>query len=296
MAARGLGKGLDSLIPNAVGEAKTKKETVKEGKEEKGGKETIVKITMVEPNRKQPRKNFDEDALQELSDSIKQFGLIQPILVQDRKDYYEIIAGERRWRAAKMAGLKEVPVIIRDYTEQEIMEISLIENIQREDLNPIEEAQAYKRLLEEFHLKQDEVAERVSKSRAAVTNSIRLLKLSDEVQQMVIDDMISTGHARALLAVENKDEQYTLAQQIFDEKLSVRDVEKIVKNLHKPVKPKKTDDKTMQAIYQDIEDKLKQKLSTKVTVTSKGEGAGKIEIEFYNHEDLDRLLEMIGNK
>lgn len=296
MAARGLGKGLDSLIPNAVGEAKTKKETVKEGKEEKGGKETIVKITMVEPNRKQPRKSFDEDALQELSDSIKQFGLIQPILVQDRKDHYEIIAGERRWRAAKMAGLKEVPVIIRDYTEQEIMEISLIENIQREDLNPIEEAQAYKRLLEEFHLKQDEVAERVSKSRAAVTNSIRLLKLSDEVQQMVIDDMISTGHARALLAVENKDEQYTLAQQIFDEKLSVRDVEKLVKNLHKPVKPKKTDDKTMQAIYQDIEDKLKQKLSTKVTVTSKGEGAGKIEIEFYNHEDLDRLLEMIGNK
>ena len=296
MAARGLGKGLDSLIPNAVGEAKTKKETVKEGKEEKGGKETVVKITMVEPNRKQPRKNFDEDALQELSDSIKQFGLIQPILVQDRKDHYEIIAGERRWRAAKMAGLREVPVIIRDYTEQEIMEISLIENIQREDLNPIEEAQAYKRLLEEFHLKQDEVAERVSKSRAAVTNSIRLLKLSDEVQQMVIDDMISTGHARALLAVENKDEQYTLAQQIFDEKLSVRDVEKLVKNLHKPAKPKKTDDKTMQAIYQDIEDKLKQKLSTKVTVTSKGEGAGKIEIEFYNHEDLDRLLEMIGNK
>ena len=296
MAARGLGKGLDSLIPNAVGEAKIKKEPVKEEKEEKGGKETIVKITMVEPNRKQPRKNFDEDALQELSDSIKQFGLIQPILVQDRKGHYEIIAGERRWRAAKMAGLKEVPVIIRDYSEQEIMEISLIENIQREDLNPIEEAQAYKRLLEEFHLKQDEVAERVSKSRAAVTNSIRLLKLSDEVQQMVIDDMISTGHARALLAVENQEEQYTLAQQIFDKKLSVRDVEKLVKNLHKPTKPKKTDDKTMQAIYQDIEDKLKQKLSTKVTVTSKGEGAGKIEIEFYNHEDLDRLLEMIGNR
>ena len=296
MAARGLGKGLDSLIPNAVGEAKGKKEPVKETKEEKGGKETIVKITMVEPNRKQPRKNFDEDALQELSDSIKQFGLIQPILVQDRKDHYEIIAGERRWRAAKMAGLKEVPVIIRDYSEQEIMEISLIENIQREDLNPIEEAQAYKRLLEEFHLKQDEVAERVSKSRAAVTNSIRLLKLSDEVQQMVIDDMISTGHARALLAVENQDEQYTLAQRIFDEKLSVRDVEKLVKNLNKPAKLKKADDKTMQAIYQDIEDKLKQKLSTKVTVTSKGEGAGKIEIEFYNHEDLDRLLEMIGNK
>lgn len=297
MAARGLGKGLDSLIPNAVGEAKAKKETkaVKEVIEEKDGKETLVKITSVEPNRKQPRKNFDEDALQELSDSIKQFGLLQPILVQDRKDHYEIIAGERRWRAAKLAGLKEIPVIIRDYSEQEIMEISLIENIQREDLNPIEEAQAYKRLLTEFNLKQDEVAERVSKSRAAVTNSIRLLKLSDEVQQMVIDDMISTGHARALLAVEDPEEQYNLAQQIFDEKLSVRDVEKLVKNLHKPAKPKKLDDKAMQAIYLDIEEKLKQKLSTKVTVTSKGEGAGKIEIEFYNHDDLDRLLDIIGN-
>ena len=298
MAARGLGKGLDSLIPNAVGEAKVKKETKEAVKEEQGGQETIVKITMVEPNRKQPRKNFDEDALQELSDSIKQFGLIQPILVQDRKDHYEIIAGERRWRAAKMAGLKEVPVIIRNYSEREIMEISLIENIQREDLNPIEEAQAYKRLLEEFHLKQDEVAERVSKSRAAVTNSMRLLKLTDEVQQMLIDDMISTGHARALLAIENPEEQYTVAQKIFDEKLSVRDVEKLVKNLHKPAKPakKSADDKTMEAIYLDIEEKLKQRLSTKVTVTSKGEGAGKIEIEFYNHEDLDRLMDLMGNR
>lgn len=292
MAARGLGKGLDSLIPNAVGEAK--KDISKKAPEEKGP-ETIVKITKVEPNREQPRKNFDEDALQELADSIKQFGLLQPILVQDRQDHYEIIAGERRWRAAKLAGLKEVPVIIRNYTEQEIVEISLIENIQREDLNPIEEAQAYKRLLTEFNLKQDEVAERVSKSRAAVTNSIRLLKLSDQVQQMVIDEMISTGHARALLAVENEEEQYNLAQKIFDEKLSVRDVEKMVKNLHKPVKPKKLDDKALQVIYQDIEEKLKQKLGTKVTVSSKGAGAGKIEIEFYNHEDLDRLLEMIGN-
>lgn len=297
MAARGLGKGLDSLIPNAVGEAKVKKEAREAVKEEKGEQGTTVKITMVEPNRKQPRKNFDEDALQELSDSIRQFGLIQPILVQDRKDHYEIIAGERRWRAAKMAGLKEVPVIIRDYTDREIMEISLIENIQREDLNPIEEAQAYKSLLEEFNLKQDEVAERVSKSRAAVTNSMRLLKLSGEVQQMLIDDMISTGHARALLAIDNPEEQYTIAQRIFDEKLSVRDVEKLVKNLHKPAKPAKkaADDKTMEAIYLDIEEKLKQRLSTKVTVTSKGEGAGKIEIEFYNHEDLDRLLDLIGN-
>ena len=297
MAARGLGKGLDSLIPNAVGENKAKKmEKEAPVAEQAKGPETMVKITKIEPNREQPRRYFEEDALQELADSIKQFGLLQPILVQDRKDYYEIIAGERRWRAAKLAGLKEVPVIIRNYTEQEIVEISLIENIQREDLNPIEEAQAYKRLLTEFHLKQDEVAERVSKSRTAVTNSIRLLKLSEEVQQMVIDDMISTGHARALLAVENGEEQYTLAQKIFDEKLSVRDVEKLVKNLHKPPKQKKLDDKTLQTIYLDIEEKLKEKLSTKVTISSKGGGAGKIEIEFYTHDDLDRLLDMIGKQ
>lgn len=293
MAARGLGKGLDSLIPNAVGEAKAKKEVSKEKAEERITPDTMVKITMVEPNRKQPRKNFDEDALLELSDSIKQFGVIQPIVVQDRKDHYEIIAGERRWRAAKMAGIKEVPVIIKNYTEQEIVEISLIENIQREDLNPIEEAQAYKRLLTEFNLKQDEVAERVSKSRTAVTNSMRLLKLSEEVQQMVINDMLSTGHARALLAVENPDEQYTLAQKVFDEKLSVRDVEKLVKNIHKPAKTKKPDNKALSLIYQDIEEKLKQALSTKVSVVAKEEGAGKIEVEFYNHEDLERLMEII---
>ena len=299
MAARGLGKGLDSLIPNAVGEANVKKETKPEKKqqvvEESQAPEAIVNITKVEPNRKQPRKNFDEDALQELADSIKQFGLLQPILVQDRKDHYEIIAGERRWRAAKLAGLKEIPVIIREYSEQEIAEISLIENIQREDLNPIEEAQAYKRLLTEFNLKQDEVAERVSKSRSAVTNSIRLLKLSDEVQQMLIDDMISTGHARALLAVESPEEQYNLAQRIFDEKLSVRDIEKLMRDNQKPSKPKPKQDKSLEVIYKDIEEKLKQRLGTKVTVTPKGEGSGKIEIEFYNHEDLDRLLDMMGN-
>ena len=291
MAARGLGKGLDLLIPNTVGETKKEKEKSKT-KEDAG--QVVVKITQVEPNREQPRKNFDEDSLQELADSIKQFGLLQPILVQDKEDHYEIIAGERRWRAAKLAGLKEVPVIIRKYSKQEIVEISLIENIQREDLNPIEEAQAYKRLLNEFHLKQDEVAERVSKSRTAVTNSMRLLKLCDEVQQMLIDDMLSTGHARALLAVEDPEEQYALAQRIFDEKLSVREVEKLVKDRKKPEKPKKEEDETLKAIYSDIGEKLKQRLSTKVTVSAKGNGAGKIEIEFYNHDDLDRLLEMIG--
>ena len=256
----------------------------------------VVKIAKVEPNRDQPRKNFDEDALQELADSIKQFGLLQPILVQDRKTHYEIIAGERRWRAAKLAGLKEVPVIIRDYTEQEIVEISLIENIQREDLNPIEEAQAYKKLLTEFNLKQDEVAERVSKSRTAVTNSMRLLKLCDEVQQMIIDDMLSTGHARALISIEDPEQQYIIAQKIFDEKLSVRDVEKLVKNLNKPEKPKKEiiEDKSLEIIYQDVEEKLKQSLGTKVDISSKGNGSGKIEIEFYNHDDLDRIIELLS--
>ena len=293
--ARGLGKGLDSLIPPVSAEPKAKKvETTPEGKvAESGAQQTFVKITMVEPNREQPRKNFDEDALQELADSIKQFGILQPIVVQDRKDHYEIIAGERRWRAAKIAGLKEVPVIIKNLTEKEIVEIALIENIQRENLNPIEEAQAYKRLLTEFSLKQDEVAERVSKSRTAVTNSMRLLKLCDEVQQMVIDEMLTTGHARALLAVDNPEEQYALAQKVFDEKLSVRDIEKLVKNLHKPAKPKKVDDKTLELIYQDIAEKLKQRLGTKVAVTSKGEGAGKIELEFYNHEDLDRIMDLL---
>lgn len=297
---RGLGKGLDSLIPNKVEEQTvSKKISEKKNVEEKDsakGLETIVNITKVEPNREQPRKNFDEDALEELAESIRQFGLIQPILVQDRKTYYEIIAGERRWRAAKKAGLKEVPVIIRNYTEQEIVEISLIENIQREDLNPIEEAQAYKRLLTEFNLKQDEVAERVSKSRTAVTNSMRLLKLCDDVQQMIIDDMISTGHARALISIEDAEQQYAIAQQIFDEKLSVRDVEKLVKNLNKPAKPKKVSqtDKSLDAVYQDIEENLKQKLSTKVSITSKGNGAGKIEIEFYSHDDLEKLMDLLS--
>lgn len=293
---RGLGKGLDSLIPtNVMMESEVKHATVSTASSAEEGKDStlMVKLSKVEPNREQPRKNFDEDSLQELAESLKQFGMLQPILVQNRGDYYEIIAGERRWRAAKIAGLKEVPVIVRELTDQEIVEISLIENIQREDLNPIEEAQAYKRLLTEFHLKQDEVAERVSKSRTAVTNSMRLLKLCDEVQKMVVDDMISTGHARALISIEDPEEQYLIAQKIFDEKLSVREVEKLVKDLHKPPKPPKEENKTLQAIYQEISERLKQSLSTKVSVSAKQNGAGKIEIEFYNHEDLERLLERI---
>lgn len=291
MAVRGLGKGLDSLIPNTVAESKKNRENQSDIK---ATPDTFVKITRIEPNKEQPRKNFDEDALLELSESIKQFGLIQPILVQDRDSYYEIIAGERRWRAAKLAGLKEVPVIIKKYTDQEIVEISLIENIQREDLNPIEEAQAYKRLLTEFSLKQDEVAERVSKSRTAVTNSMRLLKLSDEVQQMVISEMISTGHARALLAIESHEQQYQIAQRIFDERLSVREVEKLVKNLTKPAKPSKELIKDISFIYQNMENKLKETLGTKVSIVSKGSGTGKIEIEFFSNDEMDRLYEILS--
>lgn len=285
---KGLGKGLDSLIADKVGE----KQITEEGKQE-----VFVPISKVEPNREQPRKNFDEDALLELSESIKQFGILQPLLVQDKKDYFEIIAGERRWRAAKLAGIKEVPVIVKNLTDQEIVEISLIENIQRENLNPIEEAMAYKRLLNEFHLKQDEVAERVSKSRTAVTNSMRLLKLDARVQQMVVDEMISTGHARALLGISDGDRQYTLAQQIFDEKLSVRDIEKLVKKIQsqKEEAPKKTVDNTMTIIYQDLEQKLKNIMGTKVNIHQKGNNKGKIEIEYCNKDELDRIIELFAS-
>ncbi len=292
---KGLGRGLDTLIPNTIAVEEAKSNLKNENGDQERVPETMVKITMVEPNREQPRKNFDEDSLLELAESIKQFGLLQPILVQDRKDYFEIVAGERRWRAAKMAGLKEIPVIIKNLTDQEIVEISLIENIQREDLNPIEEALAYKRLLVEFNLKQDEVAEKVSKSRTAVTNSMRLLKLCDEVQQMIIDDMITTGHARALISIEDPEQQYILAQKIFDEKLSVREAEKLVKNFSTPSKPKKVVeiDKSLEIIYQDMAEKLKQSLGTKVMISSKGGGSGKLEIEFYNHDDLEKITEKL---
>ena len=291
----GLGKGLDSLIP------KKKKKTVKtENKPEQKNEESqnssgeiLVKINQVEPNREQPRKEFDEDSLMELADSIKQFGILQPLLVQKRKDYYEIIAGERRWRAAKIAGIKEVPIIIRDYTDQEIVEISLIENIQRENLNPIEEAMAYKRLLEEFHLKQDEVAERVSKSRTAVTNSMRLLKLSPRVQQMIVDDMISTGHARALLAIDDEEQQYQLANRIFDEKLSVRETEKLVKALKNPKKEVKKQKPEHTFVYDNIEEQMKNIIGTKVSVNPKANGKGKIEIEYYSEEELERIYDLI---
>ena len=293
---RGLGKGLDSMIPDRG--QHIKKEAVKV-EEENVSRETLIGINEIEPNRTQPRKVFDEDALQELADSIKQYGIIQPLVVQKKGELYEIIAGERRWRAARMAGLKKIPVIIREYTEQEIAEISLIENIQREDLNVIEEAMAYQRLIQEFNLKQDELAERVSKSRTAITNSMRLLKLDKRVQQMLIDDTISSGHGRALLAVEDGEQQYTLATKIMDEKLSVRETEKLVKKflsakqetekLVVPVNPAEN------LIYRDLEEKLKNVIGTKVSVNRKNNGKGKIEIEYYSQDELERIIDMLMN-
>ncbi|MCR5473747.1 MAG: ParB/RepB/Spo0J family partition protein [Lachnospiraceae bacterium] len=286
---KGLGKGLDSLIPKGVvvPDKPANQENVKAAKADQ-----IVKITKVEPNRDQPRQNFDEDELQELSDSIKIHGVIFPILVVNRGDYYEIVAGERRWRAAKMAGLKEIPVIIRDYTEKEIAEISLIENIQRTDLNAIEEAVAYKKLIDEYHLKQDDLAERISKSRTSITNKLRLLKLSENVRDMIVEDLISEGHARAILAIEDPKEQYELAQRVVDENLSVREIEKIIKTRNKPKIIKKKNEK-LEALYNDIQDKMKASLGTKVTITAKGDNAGKIEIEFYDQDTLQKIMDLL---
>lgn len=301
----GLGRGLDALFPEKVSQEKpktvrsskpkTNTATVKTTLDQPAVKgETIVKISKVEPNREQPRKKFDEDALLELSESIKMYGVLQPLLVSDKKDYYEIVAGERRWRAAKMAGLKEVPVVIKEFSDQEIVEISLIENIQREDLNPVEEAMAYKRLIDEFNLKQDEIAERVSKSRTAVTNSLRLLKLDARVQQMMVDEMISAGHARALLAISDAEKQYSVAMRIFDEKLSVRETEKLVKTIMNPSKKRENavSDSAEDAIYESLEEKMKNITGTRVFIHRKKNNKGKIEIEYYSRDDLDRIIDL----
>lgn len=262
----------------------------------------IVRISEVEPNREQPRKKFDDDKLEELSESIKTYGLLQPILVQKRDGYYEIIAGERRWRAALKAGLKEIPVIVRDYTEKEILELSLVENIQRENLNPIEEAIAYKRLMDEFGLGQEEVAQRVSKSRSAVANSLRLLKLEENVQKMVIDGEISMGHARALLPLEDPEKQLLTAKEIVDKKLSVRETEKKVKEIlssrdetdtKKPETKQQEEDPSIAIIYKQIEERLQQTLHTKVSIQKKRNGHGKLLIDFYNSDDLDKIIDKL---
>ena len=294
----GLGRGISNLI-NVDDENEKKednvvvKEEVKEVvKEVKVPSETKVKLSLIEPNKDQPRKAFDEDALIELSESIKQYGVLQPLLVQKKDNYYEIIAGERRWRAAKLAGVKEVPVVIKDYSSQEVMEIALIENIQREDLNPIEEAKAYQRLIKDYRLKQDEVAEKVSKSRAAITNSLRLLKLDERVQDMVMEGKISSGHARTIISIEDKDKQYMIAQKIFDEKLSVREVEKLMKTLDAPEKK----EKKLPAndfVYRDLEQKLKNIMGTQVIIKNKSNNKGKIEIDYYSQAELERIYDLL---
>lgn len=301
---RGLGRGLSNLIPT---DDTTEDVSPKASKQTKTGavtKTEVVKkveqtlnINRIEPNKNQPRKEFNEDALQELADSIKQFGVIEPLVVVKRKGYYELIAGERRWRAARLAGLKEVPVVIKDYDDQQIVEIALIENIQREDLNPIEEAHAYERLIQEFNLTQDEVAERVSKSRTTVTNALRLLKLTEKVQQMLIDDMLSTGHVRALITIANPQLQYETAMYIFDKKLSVRETESYVKKLLNKKPKEKTSEKEdpeLSFLYKAIENRLKESLGTKTTIKAKTKDSGKIEIEYYSQEDLERITQLLA--
>jgi ParB family transcriptional regulator, chromosome partitioning protein len=290
---KGLGRGIGNLIPEETKDEKdvVVKEVVKEVVVKEPA-EVKVRISQVEPNKEQPRKYFDEDALIELSESIKQYGVLQPLLVQKKDNYYEIIAGERRWRAAKLAGVKEVPVVIKDYSDQEVMEIALIENIQREDLNPIEEAQAYQRLIKDYRLKQDEVAEKVSKSRAAITNSLRLLKLDKRVQEMVMEGKLSNGHARTIISIEDGDKQYAIAQKIFDEKLSVREVEKLMREQDKKGKqPKELPENDF--VYRDLEEKLSKSLGTQVTIKNKSNNKGKIEIQYYSQSELERILEFL---
>ena len=293
-SSKGLGKGLGNLIRESEeDENVVVKEVVKEVVVKEPG-EMKVRLSQIEPNREQPRKVFDEDALIELSESIKQYGVLQPLLVQKKGDRYELIAGERRWRAAKLAGFREVPVIVREYTRQQTMEIALIENVQRADLNPIEEAQAFQQLIQEFHLTQEEIANRVSKNRATITNSMRLLKLDSRVQDMLAEGKISSGHARALLGLEDRERQYQVAVKIIEEKLSVRDVEKLVKMMNRPPKEKKPEKgPDIDLIYRQVEDKLKSIMGTKVVINQKDKNKGRIEIEYYSQEELERLIELM---
>lgn len=303
---KGLGRGLSTLIPtdeqqNTAAKTETiikEKEVIKEVEVVKEvPADTILKISQIEPNKNQPREKFDEDALQELADSIKKYGIIQPITVIKKKDYYQIVAGERRYRAARLAGLKEIPVNIKEYTDNEIAEIALIENLQREDLNPIEEARAYQKLIDDYNLKQDEVAEKVSKSRSTITNSLRLLKLTNKVQEMLIEDMISSGHAKLLLSLEDETLQYETACKILDENLSVRETEKLIKKLQnaKTKKEKTEIAATVEHayVYRDIEDRLKHILGSKIEIKAKDNKKGKIEISYFSQEELERITEML---
>lgn len=315
MAKRtGLGKGLGAIFGDEVMESAAEEQEAKHqakqarqsqntksimsGKseeEDKNGQEMMIKISSIEPNREQPRKDFNEEALNELAESMKQYGVLQPLLVQKKENFYEIIAGERRWRAAKIAGLKEVPVVIREYSKQQSMEIALIENVQREDLNAIEEAKAYQRLIQEFGLKQEEIAARVGKNRVTITNSMRLLKLDERVQAMLMQDQISGGHAKALLGTEDMEVQYQLAQKIVAERLSVRETERLIKALAKPKAPKekKAEDESLTLIFRELEERMKSAMGTKVSINRKDKNKGRVEIEYYSEPELERIVELI---
>lgn len=310
MAKRtGLGKGLGAIFGDEVMESAAEEQEKKnhpkpeqtnakaEKKEEESevGKEMFLKLSSIEPNHNQPRMEFREESLMELAESMKEYGVLQPLLVQKKGDFYEIIAGERRWRAAKLAGLKEVPVVIREYTKQQSMEIALIENVQREDLNPIEEAKAYQKLMQEFGLKQEEIAARVAKNRVTITNSMRLLKLEKKVQDMLIQNQITGGHARALLAVDDPELQFQIAGRIVAENLSVREVEKLVKSLSKKKEPKekKEEDESIHLIFRELEDRMKTAMGTKVSINRKDSNKGRVEIEYYSEAELERIVELI---
>ena len=285
---KGLGKGLDLLISNEYVEKEKQKKI-----EEKSA-ETMLKIRLIEANSGQPRAYFDEDSLSELAESIKKYGVIQPIIVRKQDDHYEIVAGERRWRAAKLAGLKEIPAIIKDYGEQEMAEISLIENLQREDLNPIEEARAYQTLIKKYHLKQDEIAERVSKGRTVITNALRLLKLDQKVQEMLIEGLLTTGHAKVLLGLDAKEQQVEVAERIVDDQLSVRETERLIKSMLNKKEIHQQKELPNQSLYQQIEEKMKQKIGTMVKIKRKADQKGKIEIDYYSADDLERIIELLG--
>jgi len=277
----GLGKGLDLLIPTAP--------------EKEDQEPQMLKISQVEPNRDQPRKQFDPEALKDLAGSIRQYGIIQPIIVCKKPDYYEIIAGERRWRAAKLAGLKQIPVVVKEYSDKEIAEISLIENIQRENLNPIEEAKAYKSLIEEYDLTQEELSERISKSRTQITNTMRLLKLHEDVQKMLTDGVLTAGHARALLGLEIQEEQLRIAEKVVEENLSVRQTEDLVRQINNPPKTRKASKKPVNSVfYKDLERRMTETLGTKVRINQKEPGKGRIEISYFSEDDLDRIYTMLN--
>ena len=273
MAKKALGKGLSALIP--------------EYKEEKQESVMELKITDIEANDNQPRKQFDEEGLMNLAQSIKEHGIVQPIIVRKDGSIYQIVAGERRWRAARLAGLKTVPVAVKDYTDEQLLEIALIENLQREDLNPIEEANAYKVLIDEYSLSQEEIGKRIGKSRSAITNSIRLLNLPTEIVDYLIAGKITAGHARALLAIEDDKKKIEIADRIIKENLNVRQVEKLTREKKRTRKTK-----TKSAEISDLEERLRNALGTKVTITH-GRKKGKIEIEYYGIDDLDKIISII---